>query len=154
MSTFRLSALLVGALLVAGCGAESPLKDQVVEAMRDRVQAYKSRDAPGYCRKTFASTDLPTALARRLKVPEGGSRAGESWEKSNRECAKEFGDNGEFNSPIQDFSMNVTVDPPMDPVAGIDRTAAAELRVEGGGRPLRVVFVRYRGDWKLVFEVN
>jgi hypothetical protein len=154
MSTFRLGAVVAGALVVAGCGATSPLADDVVEAMRDRVAAYKKHDAAGYCRKTFASTDLPVALALRLRVRTGVRDSGASWEKADRECARDFGDHGEFDSPIRDFSMNVTVDPPMKAIAGIDRTATAEVRVKGGGRPLRVVFVRYRDDWKVVFEAD
>ena len=152
MSTFRLGALVAGAALVAGCGNESPLKDEVVVAMRDRVQAYKSRDAPAYCRKTVVSTSLPRSLARRLHVTAQAPGPQTSIDASTRECARDFGDHGEFGKAIPDFSMDVTVDPPMHPLAGIDRTARATVRIKGGGRPLLVLFVRYRGDWRAVVE--
>jgi hypothetical protein len=152
MSTFRRTVICGGALLLTGCSGVSPLGGEVVKAMRDRVQAYKSRDAAGYCRKTVVSTSLPRPLARRFAVPVQAPGPQAGIDASIRECARTFGHHGEFGKPTPDFSMEVTVDPPMQPTAGIDRTARATLRIKGGGRPLRVWFVRFRGDWKAVVE--
>jgi hypothetical protein len=158
MSRSPLALACLGAVVLAGCASDDrgdpALRDAVVRAMADRVQAYKKRDAPGYCRKTFASTDLPVALARRLEVPEGQRPRGGDWEKSYRECARTFGYHGEWGQRIVDFKMDVKIDPPMKPVAGIDRTARVGFKARGEIRSFRGVFVRYRGDWKLVFEVN
>jgi hypothetical protein len=158
MSRSPLALACLGAVVLAGCGSadrgDLALRNAVVRAMADRVQAYKKRDAPGYCRKTVASTSLPRSLARRVDVPEQAPGPQTSIEASYRDCARTFGDHGEWGQPITDFKMDVTVDPPMTPIGGIDRTAVAALKAKGEIRSFRAVFVRYHGDWKLVFEVN
>jgi hypothetical protein len=150
------------ASLAAGCGGgdESAETDRVLQALRDQTQALLDRDTRTFCRKTFLSTDMPPSLAVRLGVPAGSGAAPDAWNRHYAVCVREFGKHGEFESnrpprpppDVKTLRRLVKVSIKTGGAAGISRTAKVtgpqRLDVHGG------TLVKFRGDWKVVFEVN
>jgi hypothetical protein len=158
-------ALLTAALgLVGACGGGGgPTdKDKVLGALHDQAQALRDRDTRTFCFKTFPSTDLPPRLALQLGVPGGRPGTPTAWDRDFHDCLRQFGSNGEFKSsrPAKSLPstddlrklLRVSVRRAVTRAGGITRTAkvTGERMPEGHHAAL----VKFRGDWKVVFEVN
>jgi hypothetical protein len=141
------------ALAYGGCGGGSPrdIKRDVAQALRDQVRGLREHDVKLFCTKTFLSSDLPPALARKLGVALSVDGSPAAWSRHNRECLAQFGRHGEFGTAaVGDFAIErITTNGPSDSAAGITATATAQV-----GRSPRDTarLVRFEGDWKVVFE--
>jgi hypothetical protein len=131
----------------------------VEKAFREQLAASKRGDGPTYCHKTASSLSLPRSLARRLHVPAqappfrvpGAPPAPElsvaGW---MAECTRHYRPGDETRIPVPRLEVHATLDPPMRPLQGITRTAHLTIVVDGKRSSYRAVFIRYRGDWKMV----
>lgn len=146
------------AWLLAGCGGGQSEKDRILQAVHDQAQSLHDHDARTFCFKTYSSSNLPPWLIRQLGLLEQppGSPAG--WDRDYRECARTFGKHGEFETgdhrPVPSVALlrrrlRVSIGPPVTGVDGISRTAKLGLSKRND---YTGAAVRFRGDWKIVFE--
>jgi hypothetical protein len=142
---------LIAAAAVAGCAdPDAGLKAEVRRAYMDQLDALKRENGAAYCRKVVISIALPVRLAHRLHVPEQGPPGPPiGVEQAIRECTHGYERDPEYPQ-VPHVSLDVTIDPPMQPIGGVTRTAHAAFTVDGKRVPTRGIFIRYRGDWKMV----
>jgi hypothetical protein len=149
VSIFRLIGVCLAASALGGCGDATEV-DHIRRALDTWTLAYNSHDVQGVCGKLIASTVLPRQLGERMGVPWGGPGTTAAWDREYRECVRGF----EIREPIPDWRVVEMRFGPTDPKAGITRTARVTFRIGRAKRLERVWLVKFRGDWKLVFEVN
>ncbi len=147
-------------LAVAACaGARTTEADLVRHAIQDQLTALREHNAPLFCRKTFSTAFLPPALAAHLGVRAGQPGTPAAWDAENAQCSRSFGRRGEFNhySGLPRVAvLGVRVQDAADPQSGISGTAKATVRYELAGKSLvrTTTLVKYRGDWKNLFETD
>ena len=154
--------LWLGGVLIAvtACaGAKRTEASLVGQAIQDQRKALRERNAPLFCRKTFSTAFLPPALAAHLGVRAGLPGTPAAWQADYAQCARSFGRRGEFKQlsglpgvTVQSVRILATA----DPQSGISATAKATVRYEQAGKALvaTATLVKYRGDWKTLFETN
>jgi hypothetical protein len=158
------AAVVVSA--VVGCGGDSDHgseREAIVAALEEQAAAVRDHDAERYCAKTFLSTDLPEPLGERLGLSTTGPHRASDWQSHFEQCAREFGDNGEFDGkPRIKRVLRVVEGGPAFKEAGIAASARARARIavnypdptpdSSYWRTFKLV--KFQGDWKVVGEVN
>ena len=132
----------------AGCGSE---EDAIRATTSSIAEAAKERDAAEVCRLVFSSSFLPPAVADRAGVPEGSPGRPADFEASQDECAKDLDEELKAFEKEPDLS-DVEVRE-LRETQGIDAVASAAASF-GDDEPMEVHFVRYEGEWRLLFISN
>ncbi len=145
--------------MAACAGARTTEADLVRHAIQDQRTALREHNAPLFCRKTFSTVLLPPALAAHLGVRAGQPGTPAAWDAELAQCSRSFGRGGEFNnySGLPRVAvLGVRVQDAADPQSGISSTAKATVRYERAGKSLvgTTTLVKYRGDWKNLFETD
>jgi hypothetical protein len=132
-----------------GAGGDSP--EAAIYAIAHGVE---HRNADTVCERLLPSTLLPEEVARTLDVTTNGGSPGASWESEHEACIRQFGKRGEFESlGFEDARVREVTDVPVTPVGGVTKAARALVSLEAE-EPRPLPLVRYRGRWRLVFQVN
>jgi uncharacterized protein YceK len=149
-------ALVALTIPIGGCAGSRTEEDSIRDAVQQYARGARDHDARALCSKMLPSTDLPRALARKLRVPEGDPGTPSAWNRDYRACARSFGNHGEFKSAAAGSVEVKRIDlgPNTTGADGISRTARVTAVFPGAKKPARLPMVKYRGDWKIVIEVN
>ena len=153
-----LLALVALPILLGGCGGSKSEEDRVASAVKQYIRAFREQDLRTFCRKRFLSTDLPRALSRKLGVSEGQPATPSAWDRHYRGCRRELGKHGEFDQSIGPFKIeHIALGPAMTGANGVSRTARVTItlpRAKKRSKLPPLPMVKFRGDWKVVFDVN
>ena len=141
----RRSLICLSLVVAAGCGAEEA---GVREAASDLAKAAQEKDAAEVCRLLFSSAFLPPAVAERAGVPPGSSGRTDDFHASQRECAEDLDEELQVFADEPALSRVRVREVPR--TQGIDALASA-IATYADGKPQEVHFVKYEGEWRVLF---